>query len=304
MSKVVVNKLDSYKGHNDAVYTLEGFSSNNIFFSAAGDGMVVQWNLAEPDNGKLIAKLPNSIYGLHYLEKANVLAIGHNYEGVHFIDLDGKAERASLKFLESAIFDIKSYQNKLYVGGGDGTLYVLSLTPLKLIDKISVAEKSVRTISINKERQEIAVGTSDNAIKIFDLESHSEKYTLDTAHDNSVFTLKYSPDNKLLLSAGRDAHLKIWDVNAGYMLLEDIVAHMYAINNIAFSPDGKHFVTCSMDKSIKVWDAERFKLLKVIDKARHAGHGTSVNKLLWTSHNDLLVSASDDRTISIWNLEL
>ncbi|QSE97738.1 WD40 repeat domain-containing protein [Fulvivirga lutea] len=304
MSKVVVNKIDSYKGHNDAVYTLEGFSSDNIFFSAAGDGMVVQWDLSEPDKGKLVAKLPNSIYGLHYLRNANVLAIGHNYEGVHFIDLDGKEERASLKFLESAIFDIQSYKNKMYVGGGDGILYILSLTPLKLIDKISVAEKSVRTISINKERQEIAVGTSDNTIKIFDLENHEEKYSIDAAHDNSVFTLKYSPDNKLLLSAGRDAHLKIWDVEAGYMLLEDIVAHMYAINNIAFSPDGKHFVTCSMDKSIKVWDAERFKLLKVIDKARHAGHGTSVNKLLWTNHNDLLVSASDDRTISIWNLEL
>ena len=57
-----------------------------------------------------------------------------------------------------------------------------------------------------------------------------------------------------------------------------------------------------MDKSIKVWDAETFQLLKVIDKARHAGHGTSVNRLLWTNHNNLLVSASDDRSISIWDL--
>jgi WD40 repeat protein len=57
-----------------------------------------------------------------------------------------------------------------------------------------------------------------------------------------------------------------------------------------------------MDKSIKVWDMEALKLLKVIDKARHAGHGTSVNKLLWTNYNDQLASASDDRTISIWNI--
>ena len=31
-----------------------------------------------------------------------------------------------------------------------------------------------------------------------------------------------------------------------------------------------------------------FKLLKVIDKSRHAGHGTSVNKLLWTDYQDQL----------------
>ena len=58
-----------------------------------------------------------------------------------------------------------------------------------------------------------------------------------------------------------------------------------------------------MDKSIKVWDTTELKLLKVIDKARHAGHGTSVNKLLWTSFNDQLISASDDRTLSVWSLK-
>jgi WD40 repeat protein len=51
-----------------------------------------------------------------------------------------------------------------------------------------------------------------------------------------------------------------------------------------------------------VWDTKELKLLKVIDRARHGGHRTSVNKLLWTSYNDQLLSASDDRTISVWHL--
>jgi WD40 repeat protein len=58
-----------------------------------------------------------------------------------------------------------------------------------------------------------------------------------------------------------------------------------------------------MDKSIKVWDAESYKLLKVIDKARYAGHGTSINKVAWSSYNQNIISISDDRKISIWNLE-
>jgi WD40 repeat protein len=53
---------------------------------------------------------------------------------------------------------------------------------------------------------------------------------------------------------------------------------------------------------VKIWDAESFKLFKVIDRARHAGHGTSVNKLLWTKYDNQIVSASDDRTISIWKI--
>ncbi|HEU5146590.1 MAG TPA: WD40 repeat domain-containing protein, partial [Chryseosolibacter sp.] len=39
-----------------------------------------------------------------------------------------------------------------------------------------------------------------------------------------------------------------------------------------------------------------------IDRARHAGHGTSVNKLLWTQYQDELLSASDDRSISVWQI--
>ena len=57
-----------------------------------------------------------------------------------------------------------------------------------------------------------------------------------------------------------------------------------------------------MDKSIKVWDAESFKLLKVIDRARHAGHGTSINKLQWTNFHNQIVACSDDRSISVWKL--
>ncbi|HNP18301.1 MAG TPA: WD40 repeat domain-containing protein [Fulvivirga sp.] len=303
MTKVIVSKKETYTGHNDCIYTLERSQYPHIFYSGAGDGMVVQWDLKNPDKGQLIAKLPNSIYGLHFLEKVNLLAVGHNYDGLHFLDCDKKKEVSSLNFTDAAIFDITTFRDKMYVGDGKGILHVIGLNPLKALDKIKVAEKSVRCLAVNEVSNELAIGTSDNTILIMNLSDLSLKYTL-ADHKNSVFTIRYSPDSQLLLSGGRDAHLKIWDVKGGYVLLEDIVAHMYAINNIAFSPDGKHFVTCSMDKSIKVWNVERFKLLKVIDKARHAGHGTSVNKLLWSEYNNLLASASDDRTISIWDIEL
>ena len=97
--------------------------------------------------------------------------------------------------------------------------------------------------------------------------------------------------------------LKIWDVADDYKMLADIPAHLYAINDIAFSPDGAFFATCSMDKSVKVWDSQGFKLKKIIDRARHAGHGTSVNKLLWTTFENQLISCSDDRMISVWEVK-
>jgi len=300
MQKVNVNRLHSFSGHRDCVYTLQSSNAEQFFFSGAGDGMIVKWNHNSPEQGELIAKLPNSIYALHYHNNSNLLIAGHNYDGIHLLEWENKKESGSLHFTEAAIFDIQSLNGNVYVASGDGMLSCIDLEKLLVVQKKKQSEKNARTLAIHSERGELAVGYSDNYIRIFDLDTLALKQEW-PAHGNSVFTVRYSPDGNFLFSGSRDARLKVWDVQAGYLPVTEIVAHIYAINHIDFSPDGKHFVTCSMDKSIKVWDLEELKLLKVIDKARHAGHGTSVNKLLWTA--DRLLSASDDRSISAWDIQ-
>jgi WD40 repeat protein len=298
--KIVVNKLHTFKGHTDCVYTLEKSAYDAQFFSGAGDGMVVKWNLQKPDEGELIAKLPSSVYALHYHAQSNVLVAGHNYSGIHIFDWQAKHERASLQLTDAAIFEIKSIDNLLLIGTGNGTLTTVNLNTMQIVEHIRLSEKSIRSIAINRKLNEIAVGYSDNFIRVLNAGDLSVKYAF-VAHANSVFALHYSNDENYLISASRDARLKIWDTQGGYTLVNEVVAHLFAINTIAFSPDGNYFATGSMDKSIKIWKADSQQLLKVIDRSRHAGHGTSVNKLLWSSHQNQLISASDDRTISVWS---
>jgi WD40 repeat protein len=301
MIKVQVNRIHSLSGHRDCVYTLQKSHQDNVFFSGAGDGMIVKWDLENPQDGELIAKLPNSVYALHQPEHDEILIAGHNYEGVHLLDWRNKKEVGSLKLTTASIFDIQSIGNITLVATGDGKVINFDRDKLLILNTAQASEKSARTIAINPKLGEVAVGYSDNFIRIFDLDTLKMKHQWE-AHANSVFTIRYSPDYKFLFSVSRDARFKVWDVSANYTQATEVVAHLFAINHLEFSPDGKHFVTCSMDKSIKVWNTEELKLLKVIDRARHAGHGTSVNKLLWTNYKQQLVSASDDRTISVWNI--
>lgn len=270
-------------------------------FSAGGDGMIVQWNLEQPETGELMAKLPNSVYALHYMRSKGKLIAAQNFEGIHLIDVAERKEIASLKISGSYIFDMTMYDQKIFVACGNGLVLVIDSIKWQIVKRLDFSKSSARTIAMSEEKGEFAVGYSDHFIRIFDLDTYVLKHEWQ-AHDNSVFTLRYNQDNQYLLSGSRDAKLKVWNVDERYAMALEIVAHMYTINHIAFSPDGKHFVTCSMDKSIKVWDSQEFKLLKVIDKARHAGHGTSVNKLAWTSFNNQLVSASDDKTLSVWDI--
>jgi WD40 repeat protein len=217
------------------------------------------------------------------------------------LDCKNKTEVGSLQLTTQSIFDIQAIDDMLLIASGDGRLTIVDPQRLVVVNETKAFGKSARTIAVSEKRHEIAVGYSDHSIRIFDGERPEIKHEW-LAHSNSVFTVRYLPDQTTLISGSRDARLKVWDSLSGYAQVEEVVAHLYAINHIDFSPDGKHFVTCSMDKSIKVWDVGQLKLLKVIDRARHAGHGTSVNKVLWIPYQDLVLSASDDRTVSVWKL--
>ncbi len=302
MSKIQVNKLHTLTGHNDCIYALVEGVDPRHFYTGAGDGMVVEWDLDAPKDGKLIAKLPHSVYALAVDPERNFLFIGHNFEGVHVVDLNTKEEIWSLKITNQAIFDIKAYEGKLFVGTGDGVLTILDIDERSLLKHVRLGEMSLRVMSLFPEKKHLAVGMSDNLVVVLNLDTLSPVKKLDT-HTNSVFALRYAPDGKSLISGGRDAHLKVWSVDP-YQEEESIVAHMYAINYLSFREDGKYFVTCSMDKSIKLWDSSNYSLVKVIDKARYAGHGTSVNKVLWSRYNHTIIAVSDDRTVSIWDIEL
>lgn len=296
-----VQKLDTFGGHRDCVYALERGTHPNQFFSAGGDGLVVRWQLDRPDRGELIAQVPASVYALALHPVSGLLWVGQNYEGLHLIDPVQKREVSSLKLTSATIFDIAFHKTDTFVALSDGVVIVLDTNQLVVRKHLKASDQSARCLAINPVERELAVGYSDTMVRIFDLETYSLKRTI-PAHTNSVFTVQYSPDYQFLFTAGRDAHLKVWNVVQRYDLHQDIAAHMFAINHLTFSPDGHLFATASMDKSVKIWDAKTCRLLKVVDRARHAGHGTSVNKLLWTDYQNQLLSASDDRTLSVWKL--
>lgn len=294
-----VNKIATYTGHRDCVYVLEKAGEANRFFSAAGDGMVVRWDFETPDQGELIAKVDNSVYAMAFVPEKDWLIIGQNFKGLHVIDLKTKQEIRNLHFTEAAIFDILVANNQVFVASGDGKVYVFELENLSLLNVLAFSTQSARTLAYNPTNKHLAIGYSDHSIRIV---AHDVLIKTIELHTNSVFAVTYSPDGTELLSGGRDAHLKVWDVENNYAEKVSIVAHMYAINDIVFSPNNLFYATGSMDKSIKIWDSKTHKLLKVIDKSRHAGHGTSVNKLFWSNYDNLLVSASDDRSISVWKI--
>ena len=298
------HRLGTLAGHRDAVYALAGRAGSDRVFSSGADGLVVAWNVADPtQDGELLAQVENSVYALRELPERNLLVLGHNFQGVQVLDLAGKTLAYATALPPVAIFDLaySASRQRLYCALADGTLAVLRGPDFRLEHLLRLSEKSLRCLAVHEERGELAVGSSDWRTYVLDLDALTPKIALAEA-TNSVFALAYSPDGRYLLAAGRDAHLRRYEVAAGYAVADSVVAHMYAINYLAFSPSGNYLATCSLDKSIKLWDADSLTLLRVLDRTRAAGHGTSVNKVVWPGTQQRLVSCSDDRTLAVWQV--
>lgn len=297
MKNISVKKLHTFLGHNDSIYKLEQVDDSR-FLSAGGDGMVVLWDLNTPDEGEVVAKVAGSVYAMAYDASSDLLFVAENSSGIHKIDLAKKKEIGSIQLGNHQIFDVKIFQDRVWVGLATGELIVMN-KDLEVTRRDRLGKDRLRSIEFYDKQA--ALSFSDNKIRILDTDEMAVTQEL-SGHKNSVFVGKYHPSGKYLVSGGRDAQLKVWDTQASFVQRESIAAHLYTINDVVFRKDGRYFVSVSMDKSIKLWDAHNFKLLKVLDKHRHAGHGNSVNGLIWMNYQDLLVTCSDDRTISVWEI--
>jgi WD40 repeat protein len=296
---MIVNKVAEFSGHKDCIYALE-YIKGDHFVSAGSDGLLVSWNTKEVDNGVLLANIPNSVYATHYLPQEHQLLVGQNFEGVYKIDIEKKLIVQSAQVSKSQIFDIKTDHQHILLSTGDGQLIVLNRNDLSVVNKYQLSEKSARCIAINPLHGCFAVGFSDYSIKIISFDGFKTIADF-VAHKNSVFALCFDPTGKYLLSGSRDASIQVWDAEHNYQHYKSIAAHMFAINDLKYSPDGRFFASASMDKTIKIWDSQSFRLLKVIDRARHGSHRTSVNKISWGGNQ--LASASDDKNIFLWDIQ-
>lgn len=300
--QVKVEKIAQLTGHNASIYALEQGETASKLLSGAGDGWIVEWNLDDPDLGRVIAQVETQIFSLLHLPAHQLVVAGNMNGGVHWVDLEDSTKGKNIAHHKKGVFGIVAVGNMVYTIGGQGLLSKWDLATKKVVESLHLSNQSLRCIAYSPIRNELAIGASDNGIYLLDANHLTIKQQLPNAHENSVFCLHYHPSQAFLLSGARDAHLKIWDLENQCKNIFAEPAHWFTINAIAFHPNGRLFATASRDKTLKIWDAMTFKLLKVLEPGRDAGHINSVNRLLWTSHHDYLISASDDRSMIIWKI--
>jgi WD repeat-containing protein 61 len=122
----------------------------------------------------------------------NLLIVGHNFEGIHVIDLESRNELWSINLTNQSIFDIKVSGNDLFVATADGMVIILDIEKRAVKKHLKISDKSVRVLAINPDNRTLAAGLSDHTVKIFDLITFEPIHNL-VSHSNSVFALGFCP---------------------------------------------------------------------------------------------------------------
>ena len=191
--------------------------------------------------------------------------------------------------------------SRLIAAGGRpgqfGVVQVWDVGKKTLVHDLRGHTDSILAADLATDGSTLATAGYDRLVKLWDLTAGREIRTL-KEHTDAIFGVAFSPDGKLLASASADRTIKLWEVPSGARrgTIGDSTAEVYAV---AFAADGKSVIGAGVDRSIRSWTltGEGGKL------ARSAfAHDAPIIHLLAARDGTWLASASEDRTVKLWDL--
>jgi WD40 repeat-containing protein SMU1 len=175
-----------------------------------------------------------------------------------------------------------------------------------LFKQISFGEKYfIEVAKFSPCGEYLATGSTDGFIEIWDPKTASlksslsyqfENSDLEMIHKQSVISLAFTKDSKMLASGDVQGQIKIFKVANGKCLRDFPNAHSKGINCLIFSKDNSQIISGDYDSKIRVHGLKAGILIVEL-----SSHTSFINDLQIDWNENKVFSASADGTVKIWS---
>jgi WD40 repeat protein len=133
----------------------------------------------------------------------------------------------------------------------------------------------------------------EGKVRIWDVDSGGELREIRAV--GKVWTVRFSPDGKLIASGGPDCILQLWDAESGKEVRR-MIGHTGGVSEVAFSPDGKTVASAGHDQTVRLWDVETGTL-----RFPFAGHSGAVPAIAISPREGRIATGGSDGVVILWD---
>jgi WD40 repeat protein len=189
--------------------------------------------------------------------------------------------------------------NTSLISGGNDNVVIRWKIKAKTKVGYDLVENSntINSVVIGSDGKTLAAGDQwDGSVQFWDLETNSPLTPPLPGHTARIRDLAFSPDGRLLASAGDDKVIIVWDV-ASRQELAHLHGHSDQVMSVAFSPDSKVLASGSKDKRIILWDMNSFQPILTL-----TGHQSWIMGVAFSPDGLSLASGGWDQSVRLWNI--
>ncbi|HSS49972.1 MAG TPA: pentapeptide repeat-containing protein, partial [Thermoanaerobaculia bacterium] len=143
---------------------------------------------------------------------------------------------------------------------------------------------------------DLLASAAGSVIRLWEAKSGREIRAF-SGHQNTVWSVVFSPDGKSLASGSSDETLRLWQVDSGREI-RAFLGHQNLVRSVAFSPDGKSLASGSYDNTVRLWQVDNGQEIRTF-----SGHLNTVTSVTYSPDGKSLASGSGDNTVRLWQVD-